>query len=103
MYFRFSSALFLVVVISLLGASLEKRSLELRRDVTRQKYQMDVLRDTFSRKRLQAQQLGAPNRTIRNLGESASGLFQPDTVVGAVNASNRIRQSRKDPELLMSQ
>ena len=64
MYFRFGSALVLVVLISLAGIALEKRTLELRRGVTRQQFRRDVLHDTHIRMRLETQRLGAPAQTI---------------------------------------
>jgi hypothetical protein len=64
MFFRFGSALVLVVIVSMAGVALEKRTLELRRNVSRQHYQMDLLHDAYSRARLRTQQLGAPERVI---------------------------------------
>ena len=88
MYFRFGCALFLVVVISLAGTALEKRNLELRRAMTAQKYQQDLLRNAFVRKRLQVQQLAAPTQTIKILADESIGLHQPDAVVGSANKKN---------------
>ena len=59
MFFRFGSAVCLVVVISLLGIAIEKRNLELRRAISRQHYRMDVLLDEHARLRLRAQELAA--------------------------------------------
>jgi len=64
MYFRFGSALVLVVVVSLATIALEKQNLELRRAVSRQHFRMDVLRDAHAGLRLKTQQLGAPARLI---------------------------------------
>jgi len=64
MYFRFSSAVVLVVLISAAGIFLEKQRLALDRRVSRQQYRLDVLRDRQARLRLQTEQLGAPVRTI---------------------------------------
>jgi hypothetical protein len=88
MYFRFGCALFLVVAISLAGTALEKRNLELRRAMTAQKYQQELLRDAFTRKRLQVQQLAAPTQTIKILADKSIGLHQPDAVVGSLNKKN---------------
>ena len=85
MYFRFGCALFLVVVISLAGAALEKRNLELRRAVTAQRYKQEMLRNAFARKRLRVQQLAAPSQTIKILSDETIGLHQPDAVIGSVN------------------
>lgn len=62
MFFRFGSALVLVVLISLAGTALEKRNLELRRMVSHQQYRLDVLLQQHAAHRVQAQQLGAPLR-----------------------------------------
>ena len=88
MFFRFGCALFLVVAISLAGAALEKRNLELRRAVTAQTYQQEILQEAFVRKRLQVQQLAAPTQTIKILADESIGLHQPDAVVGSANKKN---------------
>ena len=93
MYFRFGCALFLVVAISLVGATLEKRSLELRRAVTAQRYQQEILRDVFVRKRLQMQQLAAPTRTFKMLDNETTGLHQPETVVESAITKNKNRRA----------
>ena len=95
MYFRFGSALFLVVAISLSGTALEKRNLELRRAVTAQKYQQEMLRDAFVRKRLQVQQLAAPTQTIKILADETIGLHQPEAVVGSANKKNANRRAAR--------
>jgi hypothetical protein len=77
MYFRFGSALFLVVLVAMAGVALEKRTLELRRSVSRQHYQTDVLQDAYSRARLRTQQLGAPERVIDALDAGEMELNAP--------------------------
>jgi hypothetical protein len=77
MYFRFGSALFLVVLVAMAGVALEKQTLELRRRVSRQHYQMDALQDAYARARLQTQQLGAPKRVIDGLEAGKSDLNAP--------------------------
>lgn len=67
MFFRFGAALFLVVLISLIGTMLEKRNLELKRAVTRQHYRTQVLEEQRVACRITAQQLGAPARLIDDL------------------------------------
>jgi hypothetical protein len=76
MYFRFGSALVLVVLISLAGIALEKRNLDLRRAATRQRFRRDVLHDTHIRMRLETQRLGAPAQTIDAL-ESGELRVEP--------------------------
>lgn len=82
MYFRFGSALVMVVLVSLAGIALEKRNLGLRRDVSRQHFRMDVLRDTHAKLRLKTQQLGAPARVIESLENGTLELEQPETADG---------------------
>ena len=62
MYFRFASGLLLVVVVSMAGVWLEKQTLEMRRTVSVQYYQTDVLLDLLVRLRLETQQLTAPGQ-----------------------------------------
>ena len=76
MYFRFTSAVALVVAISVTGVALEKRGLELRRESTRQSYRTDLLHDRLGRLRLHSQQLGAPTRFFDSL-ESGSLQLKP--------------------------
>lgn len=56
-FFRFSAALVLVVLVSMAGVMLEKRTLELRRAVSRQYYHTDLLVEHHVRLRLETQQL----------------------------------------------
>ena len=60
MYFRFAAGLMLVVIVSMAGVWLEKQTLEMRRTVSVQYYQTDVLFDLLVRLRLETQQLTAP-------------------------------------------
>src|SRR5215510_15111729 len=69
MFFRFGSALVLVVLISLAGTALEKRNLELRRIVSRQQYRLEILLEKHAANRVLAQQLGAPSRLIDKIEE----------------------------------
>ena len=56
---------------SLAGTTLEKRSLEVRRAVSRQYYRLEILQEQRAGKRVLAQQLGAPNRLLGRLDEAA--------------------------------
>lgn len=60
MYFRFAAGLMLVVLVSMAGVWLEKQTLEMRRTISVQYYQTDVLFDLIIRLRLETQQLTAP-------------------------------------------
>jgi len=80
MYFRFGSAVFLVVVMSLIGIAVEKRNLDLRREISRQHYRMDVLQEEHARLRLHSQHLAAIERLSETVDASGSdGLTTPDT------------------------
>jgi len=67
MFFRFGVALALVVLISLAGTALEKRTLQLKRAVSRQHYRLDVLEERLAAERVIAQRIGAPSRLIDQL------------------------------------
>jgi len=74
MFFRFGSALILVVVTSLLGIFVEKQNLTLRREISRQHYRMDVLQEEHARLRLRSQQLAAVERLFATIEDEESGL-----------------------------
>ncbi len=69
MYFRFVFALVLVLLTSLVGVALEKRNLELRGAISRQRYRLEVLLNQHATQRTAAQQLGAPLRLIDTLDQ----------------------------------
>ena len=74
MFFRFGSAIILVVVTSLLGIFVEKQNLTLRREISRQHYRMDVLQEEHARLRLRSQQLAAVERLFATIEDEESGL-----------------------------
>ncbi len=88
MYFRFGSALVLIVLISLGGIALEKRNLQMRRDISRQHFQMDVLRDAHARLRLKNQQLAGPVRVLDALEKGTLAVEIPAVPTPA--ASRRV-------------
>ncbi len=67
MFFRFICGMALVVLIALAGAALDKEALVLRRRVSQQDYQLDVLLEQHHRLRMQAQKLGTPTRWLDDL------------------------------------
>ncbi|MBI5759676.1 MAG: hypothetical protein HZA46_14250 [Planctomycetales bacterium] len=67
MFFRFGGAIVLAVLISLTGVGLEKRNLELRRAVSQQEYQRELLVERQARVRAETQKLGAPPRLLEAL------------------------------------
>lgn len=88
MFFRFGSALILVVVTSLLGIFVEKQNLTLRREISRQHYRMDVLQEEHARLRLQSQQLAAVERLFATIEDEGSGLV-PSEPGSLVNSHHR--------------
>ncbi|MFN0056324.1 MAG: hypothetical protein ACKV0T_29615 [Planctomycetales bacterium] len=78
MFFRFGSALVLVVAISLAGTVLEKRNLQLKRAVSRQSYRLALLQERYVSTRATAQQLGAPGRLIDELDPAWLAPAQPE-------------------------
>lgn len=60
MFFRFSAALILIVMVSMTSVMIEKRTLELRRQISRQYYHTDLLIELQVRLRLETQTLTAP-------------------------------------------
>jgi len=77
MFFRFGSALLLIVLISLAGTALEKRNLELKRVVSRQRYRLDILLEQHAANRVLAQQLGAPSRLVDQIDPEAEWPDKP--------------------------
>ena len=61
-FFRFAAALILVVLISMVGIGLEKQTLEMKRAVSRQYFQKDLLLELHAKQRLRIQQLTAPSQ-----------------------------------------
>lgn len=67
MFFRFSSAIILAVLIASAGVMLETKSLMLRRQVSRQHFRTAVLLERHAKLRLKTQQLGSPDRLFEVL------------------------------------
>jgi len=70
MYVRFGGALLLVVLISLCGVALEKHNLDLRRRVSHQSYQQQVLQDQLDAARFQVRRYSAPAETAQRIDAS---------------------------------
>jgi hypothetical protein len=107
MFFRFGSALILVVVTSLLGIFVEKQNLTLRREISRQHYRMDVLQEEHARLRLRSQQLAAVERLFATIEDEQSGLipaapgsntFLPDSLPHSEAASETASQAESSNE-----
>ncbi|HCO25530.1 MAG: hypothetical protein CME31_02380 [Gimesia sp.] len=67
MLFRFSSAILLAVAVSLIGIALEKESLKLKRLVSRQHYQLDVLVNAHAKMKLATQRAGSPRQVLNSI------------------------------------
>jgi hypothetical protein len=78
MFFRFGAAVVLVVAVALSGTALESRSLALRRAVSYQRYQRDVLIEQQARLRVEAQRFGAPAQWIEPLEQGRMQLLPPE-------------------------
>lgn len=81
MFFRFGAAVCLVVLISLVGIAIEKQNLERRREISRQHYRMDVLKDEHARLRLRTQKLAAMERLVETIEKKGSELKSPEKPV----------------------
>lgn len=77
MLFRFVCALLLVVLTSLAGVALESRSLEVRRQLTRQHFRSEVLLESYAALRWRTEQLGAPGRLIEAIQQGRLELVEP--------------------------
>ena len=95
MFFRFGSALILVVVTSLLGIVVEKQNLTLRREISRQHYRMDVLQEEHARLRLRSQQLAAVERLFEMIEDEGSGLVPSEP--GSLANSHQLEPLDKTP------
>ncbi|QDT42077.1 hypothetical protein Pan241w_21580 [Gimesia alba] len=67
MLFRFGSAIMLAVAVSLVGIALEKESLKLKRQVSRQHYQLDVLINAHAKMKLATQRAGSPRQVLNSM------------------------------------
>lgn len=88
MFFRFASALLLIVLISMAGVMLEKQTLDLRRLISRQYYQTDLLVEHHVRLRLEIQNLTSPTQLTQMLPPEKTEPTKP-------NASSEGRSRRR--------
>ena len=89
MYFRFGVALLLVVAISLTGVAIEKMTLSYKRDMSRQQFRLQELRDEHARLRLRTQELGAPARMVESMGTENRQLQRPKRRTAASKTGKR--------------
>jgi hypothetical protein len=84
----------LVVLVSMAGVWLEKQTLEMRRTVSVQYYQTDVLLDLLVRQRLETQQLTAPAQmAVTREAETHSSKQQPKTERRKSRVADRSKDS----------
>jgi hypothetical protein len=88
--YRFCAALVLVVLVSLAGTALEKETLALRREVTRQVYRRQVLESRLAGLAMEVQRSGAPVRHV----ETANRLRQEAVEAAAVAKPKPPRKPR---------
>lgn len=91
MFFRFGCALVIAVLISLAGTALEKQSLELRRAVSQQQYQLDILRERYVAQRTLAQREGAPAKLIDQVDPALWNSPQPEKPAQTGRKADRAR------------
>lgn len=92
-FFRFVCALILAALVSMTGIVLEKQTLERKRDVTRQYYQLDLMLELHAQSRLRIQKLTSPSLQI-----AAEGLM-PSTVASSEWAMERYLVTEAQPEV----
>lgn len=78
MFFRFLCCVALVVLISVAGVALEKQTLETRRNISKQHYRTEILRESFAKMRLRVQELGAPEKLIESVEKGDIPVRQPE-------------------------
>ena len=96
MLFRFLTALVFVVAIAMAGVALEKGGLAYRRQISRQHYRLEALRDQHARLKLRTQKLGAPQRLLDSLEAGEIPLQPPEQP--PVTALQHIPLLRLHPE-----
>lgn len=62
MFFRFAVVVATLLAIALAGVAIEKRKLELQREISLQEYRRQQLLEQRTRLRLEIERLSAPNR-----------------------------------------
>lgn len=62
MYFRFLVALILLAAIAIVSIGIQKRNLELKRRISLEQYQLELLREQEARMRLEVERLESPEQ-----------------------------------------
>ena len=100
MFFRFGSAVCLVVLLSLVGIAVERRNLDFRRESSRQHSRMDVLADEHARLILRSQKLAAMDRLVETIEKKGSELKHPEKAVDRGPQNPNEDQPRRPPLLV---
>jgi hypothetical protein len=95
MFFRFVAALVAVVVISLAGVAIEKRNLELRRAISHQEYQRELLIERQARTRAETERLGAPPRLLEALEADRLRMREVATPIKPASRSKAAQRSNR--------
>ena len=80
MFFRFGGALILLVLIALCGIAIEKRNLSLRRAISHQRFQQEVLLEQHAEQRLRAHQFSAPGRLLKDQFRQSNEKILPKPI-----------------------
>ena len=89
MFFRFGATIVLAVLVAMAGVLLEKRTLDLRREITRQYYRTDVMLESYARLRLRTQQLASPQRVIESIEDEIYVEPTRRQTPSSINPANR--------------
>ena len=98
MFFRFISAIALVVLVSMGGVVIEKRMLDLRRKVSRQQYRTEILLDRYTALRLKTQRLSSPDRMLETMEQQQ---LTPRPLVPRESDSESVTGARREGLPLM--
>lgn len=90
MFFRFLAALILAVVVSLVGNVIERRNLDLRRELAADLYRLEVLEENHIKLRMEAERLGAPAR----LWDSVRTELTPPAEPAAIKPKTKPKTAR---------
>lgn len=98
MFFRFAAGLLLVVLVSMAGVRLEKQTLEMRRSVSVQYYQTDLLLEFLVRLRLDTQRLTAPAQLAVTIEDASKSKELNSATLQKRRPKSRVaEQPRRSP------
>ncbi|MBL8814597.1 MAG: hypothetical protein JNL58_01110 [Planctomyces sp.] len=95
MFFRFSAALILIVMVSMTSVMIEKRTLELRRQISRQYYHTDLLIELQVRLRLETQTLTAPSQ-LADLPRTHQNIDQGNQRARSTSGPERTERGKSE-------